>query len=183
MIRKIYSQVVGQVVFLKGVCLKTMWNLIKIFVSYSTYKTFGLQEERWNRFFSPDNQRDFYIRESGPQLIVLTSNLILSIHEASASWTQQWNKIFLFICWYWAYLYVINTSKWQLSFFQQSQQSIYTGKQSANIQETKKWLWLMQSVSPPLRVLFIPLRTAQLRGSCVKAKQGQSRCSLSLSAQ
>lgn len=66
MMRRVYSQVVGQVVLLKGVCLKTMWKLVKVFVSYSTYKTFGLQEERCNGFISPDNQRDFYKRESAP---------------------------------------------------------------------------------------------------------------------
>lgn len=49
MMRRVYSQVVGQVVLLKGVCLKTMWDLVKIFISYSTYKTFGLQEERLNK--------------------------------------------------------------------------------------------------------------------------------------
>lgn len=40
------SQIVGQVVLLKRVSLKAMRNRIKVFTSHSTYKTFGLQEEK-----------------------------------------------------------------------------------------------------------------------------------------
>lgn len=40
------SQIVGQVVLLKRVSLKAMRNPIKVFTSHSTYKTFGLQEEK-----------------------------------------------------------------------------------------------------------------------------------------
>lgn len=40
------SQIVGQVVLLQSVSLKSMRDFIKVFASYSTYETFGLQEER-----------------------------------------------------------------------------------------------------------------------------------------
>jgi len=43
---EINSQIVGQVVLLKGVSLKAVRDCIKVLTSYSTDKTFGLQEER-----------------------------------------------------------------------------------------------------------------------------------------
>lgn len=48
-LERLRSQVVGQVVLLKRVGLKAMWNFVKVFASHSTDEAFGLQEERCNK--------------------------------------------------------------------------------------------------------------------------------------